>query len=176
MKRLSGSDLRAFVLWAVLFAAIIEILVGSGLAVVATQATPTPSVLKDQTASPTSTIPYPILPTIPVPTPPVFGPWAQFLDGKVEGPYLFTVTAYNDHDGHTPGSVSYSGLPVREGLTFACGPELKIGDMIILENGMRGVCLDRGGAITRGRLDVYLAELEEAKAFGVQEIRGVVVR
>lgn len=104
------------------------------------------------------------------------GSWALFLDGRVEGPYVFMVTAYNEHDGHTPGTVTASGLPVMEGITAACGPELELGTVIVLENGMILECLDRGGWITEGRLDIYFDSLSEAQEFGIQELRGVILR
>lgn len=104
------------------------------------------------------------------------GGWALFLDGKVEGPYLFTVTAYNEDDPYTPGSLTASGLPVIEGITVACGPELELGTVVILENGMVVRCLDRGGWITQGRLDIYFDDLSEAQRFGIQRLRGVILR
>lgn len=103
------------------------------------------------------------------------GAWALFLDGKVVGPYLFTVTAYNERDPYTPGTVTASGLPVMEGITVACGPEIALGAVIVLENGMILRCLDRGGWITEGRLDIYFDELSKAERFGIQRIRGVVI-
>lgn len=104
------------------------------------------------------------------------GLWALFLDGRVEGPFTFQVTGYNENDGHTPGMITASGLPVMEGITAACGPELELGTVIVLENGMILKCLDRGGWITEGRLDIYFDDLSEADGFGVQEITGVVIR
>ena len=104
------------------------------------------------------------------------GSWALFLDGRVAGPYIFMVTAYNENDGHTPRNITASGLPVVEGITAACGPEWPLGTVIVLENGMVLKCLDRGGWITGGRLDVYFDSLTEAQEFGIQEIRGVVIR
>jgi 3D (Asp-Asp-Asp) domain-containing protein len=32
------------------------------------------------------------------------------------------------------------------------------------------VCSDRGGKITEGRLDIYIAELKEARQFGRQRL------
>lgn len=104
------------------------------------------------------------------------GLWALFLDGRVEGPFTFKVTAYNENDGYTPGTVTASGLPVMEGITAACGPEFELGTVIVLENGMILKCLDRGGRITEGRLDVYFDSLSEAQQFGVQKIRVVVIK
>jgi len=104
------------------------------------------------------------------------GLWVLFLDGRVEGPMTFKVTAYNEHDGHTPGTITASGLPVMAEITAACGPELEFGAVIVLENGMIVRCLDRGGGIGEGELDIYLADLSEAERFGVQEIKGVIVR
>lgn len=104
------------------------------------------------------------------------GLWALFLDGRVEGPMTFRVTAYNEEDGHTPGTITASGLPVMAEITAACGPELELGAVIVLENGMIVRCLDRGGGIGEGELDIYLADLTEAERFGVQEIEGVIVR
>lgn len=104
------------------------------------------------------------------------GLWALFLDGRVEGPMTFRVTAYNEHDGHTPGTITASGLPVMAEITAACGPELDLGTVVILENGMIVRCLDRGSWIGRGELDIYLEDLDEAKQWGIQFLRGVVLR
>jgi 3D (Asp-Asp-Asp) domain-containing protein len=60
--------------------------------------------------------------------------------------------------------------------TAACGPELELGTVIVLENGMILKCLDRGGWITSRRLDIYFDSLYEAQEFGIEEIRGVVIR
>jgi 3D (Asp-Asp-Asp) domain-containing protein len=87
----------------------------------------------------------------------------------------FEVTAYTagpESTGKQPGDVGYgitaSGEHVRENYTIACPPSLPFGQRLEIEGVGERVCTDRGGAIKEGRLDVYIAELEEARQFGRQ--------
>jgi 3D (Asp-Asp-Asp) domain-containing protein len=87
----------------------------------------------------------------------------------------FEVTAYTagpESTGKQPGDVGYgitaSGEHVRENYTLACPPSIPFGQRLEIEGVGERVCTDRGGAIKEGRLDVYIAELEEALQFGRQ--------
>jgi 3D (Asp-Asp-Asp) domain-containing protein len=87
----------------------------------------------------------------------------------------FEVTAYTagpESTGKRPGDEGYgitaSGETVRENYTLACPPSLPFGQRLEIEGVGERVCTDRGGAIKEGRLDVYIAEIEEARQFGRQ--------
>lgn len=90
----------------------------------------------------------------------------------------YEITAYTANEestGKSPGDAGYgitaSGEPVREGITAACPPSLSFGTRIEIEGLGERVCLDRGGKITEGRLDLYIAELKEARQFGRQWLK-----
>jgi 3D (Asp-Asp-Asp) domain-containing protein len=87
----------------------------------------------------------------------------------------FEVTAYTageESTGKQLGDAGYgitaSGEHVREGVTIACPPSMAFGTRLEIEGIGERVCTDRGGAIKEGRLDIYIAELEEARQFGRQ--------
>jgi 3D (Asp-Asp-Asp) domain-containing protein len=87
----------------------------------------------------------------------------------------FEVTAYTageESTGKQPGDDGYgitaSGEHVQANYTLACPPSLPFGQRLEIEGVGERVCTDRGGAIKEGRLDVYIAELEEARQFGRQ--------
>jgi 3D (Asp-Asp-Asp) domain-containing protein len=87
----------------------------------------------------------------------------------------FEVTAYTageESTGKQPGDDGYgmtaSGEHVRENYTLACPPSMAFGTRLEIEVVGERVCADRGGAIKEGRLDVYIAGLEEARQFGRQ--------
>ncbi|WP_405099956.1 LysM peptidoglycan-binding domain-containing protein [Oceanobacillus sp. FSL H7-0719] len=91
----------------------------------------------------------------------------------------FKVTAYTagyESTKKRPGDPGYgitaSGEIVQENHTIACPETLPFGTKIhipTLEETY--VCEDRGSAITNGRLDIYIADLEEALEFGVQNLQ-----
>jgi 3D (Asp-Asp-Asp) domain-containing protein len=87
----------------------------------------------------------------------------------------FEVTSYTsgpESTGKSPGDAGYgittSGEHVREGITVACPPSMAFGTRLEIEGIGERVCTDRGGQITEGRLDIYIAELKEARQFGRQ--------
>lgn len=87
----------------------------------------------------------------------------------------FEVTAYTSGPESTskrsgdPGyGITASGELVSENHTAACPPSLPFGTRLEIEGLGERVCEDRGGAITEGRLDLYIAELKEARQFGRQ--------
>lgn len=89
---------------------------------------------------------------------------------------LFRVTAYTagyESTKKRPGDPGYgitaSGEVVQENHTMACPEALPFGTKIhIPALDETYVCEDRGSAITNGRLDIYIEDLEEALEFGVQ--------
>jgi 3D (Asp-Asp-Asp) domain-containing protein len=88
----------------------------------------------------------------------------------------FTATAYCDR------GLTKSGVRTREGIVAADPDELPVGSVVrIVEAGDRryeGVytVMDTGGKVQGRRIDVYVPDCDEAKAFGVRPIRVVVVR
>lgn len=89
----------------------------------------------------------------------------------------YEVTAYTsgaESTGKSPGDAGYgitaSGAEVSEGRTLACPPSLDFGTVVDIEGVGERVCSDRGSAITEGRLDVYMSELEDAVEFGRQSL------
>jgi 3D (Asp-Asp-Asp) domain-containing protein len=90
----------------------------------------------------------------------------------------FEVTSYTsgpESTGKQPGDVGYgitaSGEHVRENYTLACPPSMAFGTRLEIEGIGERVCSDRGGSIKEGRLDVYIAELKEARQFGRQRLQ-----
>jgi 3D (Asp-Asp-Asp) domain-containing protein len=90
----------------------------------------------------------------------------------------FEVTSYTagpESTGKQPGDTGYgitaSGEHVRESYTLACPQSIPFGQRLEIEGIGERVCTDRGGAIKEGRLDVYIAELEEARQFGRQWLK-----
>jgi 3D (Asp-Asp-Asp) domain-containing protein len=90
----------------------------------------------------------------------------------------FEVTAYTagpESTGKRPGDDGYgitaSGEHVREKYTLACPPSMAFGTRLEIEGIGERVCSDRGGAIKDGRLDIYFAELKEARQFGRQRLQ-----
>lgn len=88
-------------------------------------------------------------------------------------PIIYEVTAYTSNaesTGKSPGDPAYgitaSGKPVVDGLTAACAPSLPFGTRVDIEGVGERVCTDRGGAITEGKLDIYMTEVSDARAFG----------
>jgi 3D (Asp-Asp-Asp) domain-containing protein len=91
---------------------------------------------------------------------------------------IYEVTAYTagfestgKHPDHPLYGVTASGVYVQENLTIACGPEHEFGTRIYIpyfDNEFE--CQDRGGAITEGKIDVYIASLSEALEFGRREL------
>jgi 3D (Asp-Asp-Asp) domain-containing protein len=91
---------------------------------------------------------------------------------------MFEVTAYTsgfESTGKNPMDsefgITASGLRVIEHYTIACPESLEFGTKIYIpafENVF--TCMDRGSAITEGKLDVYMENLEYALMFGRQHL------
>ena len=91
---------------------------------------------------------------------------------------VYEVTAYTagyESTGKRPSHPAYgitaSGTTVKEGRTIACPKSLEYGTRIRIPYfGRTFTCEDRGAAITDGRLDVYIANVNEALTFGRREL------
>lgn len=97
--------------------------------------------------------------------------------------YTYEVTAYTagvESTGKRPGDAGYgvtaSGKTVQEGVTVACPPSLAFGTRLLIEGVGERVCEDRGGDIVEGRLDVYMADLQQALKFGRQTLEVEILR
>ncbi|MGK9388867.1 3D domain-containing protein [Bacillus sp. RK1064] len=94
----------------------------------------------------------------------------------------YEVTAYtNDVEStgksasHPDYGVTASGARTKTGHTIACPPSMAFGTRLNIEGiGVR-TCEDRGGAITEGHIDLYVAGVSEAKAFGRQRIKAEII-
>ncbi|MDO6447872.1 LysM peptidoglycan-binding domain-containing protein [Oceanobacillus profundus] len=91
----------------------------------------------------------------------------------------FTVTAYTagyESTGKEHGDPGYgitaSGTEVQEGQTIACPDSLSFGTKLYIPYFDKTfTCEDRGSAVTEGRLDVYMEDLDEALEFGVKDLQ-----
>lgn len=78
-----------------------------------------------------------------------------------------TLTAYTDCDpGMRCDGIMASGLQTFDGVA-ACGPAFAFGTVFVVPGlNRRFVCLDRGGAIGDGNLDIWMADRGVALEFG----------
>lgn len=99
-----------------------------------------------------------------------------------ENKHTFTVTAYTagpESTGKSPGDKGYgitaSGKQVQAGVTLACPKSLPFGTKVRIDGLGERVCHDRGGAITEGKLDVYMPTVSEARQFGRKQREVIIV-
>jgi 3D (Asp-Asp-Asp) domain-containing protein len=86
----------------------------------------------------------------------------------------FSVSAYTNAGGAPPfEGLMASGLYTREGYA-ACGPSYPFGTVFIID-GRGYICQDRGGAITDGHLDLWMADEAAALEWGRQELPVIVL-
>lgn len=97
---------------------------------------------------------------------------------------IYEVTAYTlgeESTGKSRRSKNYgitaSGEMVKENHTIACPKSLPFGTEIEIhyfDNTF--TCLDRGGAIKEGRLDVYMKDLDAALEFGRRKLKVHIIK
>lgn len=95
----------------------------------------------------------------------------------------FEVTAYTagfESTGKTESDPEYlitaSGERAWERITLACPPSMEFGTKVYIpdfENVF--TCQDRGSAITEGKLDVFMEQLDQAKMFGRQKLEVLIL-
>ncbi|WP_340968145.1 3D domain-containing protein [Bacillus sp. PPSBB_11] len=94
----------------------------------------------------------------------------------------YEVTAYTngaESTGKSAGDPDYgitaSGVRTKTGHTIACPPSMAFGTRLNIEGiGVR-TCEDRGGAITEGHIDLYVAGVAEAQAFGRKRLKAEII-
>ncbi len=74
-----------------------------------------------------------------------------------------SVSAYTNADGAGHG-ITASGVRTREGMA-ACGPSFPFGTVFVVQ-GKPYACMDRGGLVTDGHLDLWVSDEDTAWEFG----------
>lgn len=120
------------------------------------------------TSLPLVTVELPVDPPSPPPAP---------LKLASRGDIVYTVTAYTagyESTGKTPADPAYgvtaSGSQIKHG-DCACSPEFPFGTQFEVEGVGIVTCTDRGGAIQGNRLDIYIANLDNALQFGRKHLK-----
>jgi 3D (Asp-Asp-Asp) domain-containing protein len=88
------------------------------------------------------------------------------------------VSAYTsgyESTGKKPGDPDYgitaSGKRVKENHTIACPKSMHFGTQIYVPTLRKTyICEDRGSMITEGKLDIYIADVDQARKFGRQKL------
>lgn len=94
------------------------------------------------------------------------------IDRAESDAQVYEVTAYSVGDDFTPNhGITASGRRVKDGVTAACAREIPFGTRVDIEGVGQRTCYDRGGRITRGKIDVFMANKSEALAFGRRKLR-----
>lgn len=117
--------------------------------------------------------------------PAVSKPSSNVVKRKKVAPKLaqtYEVTAYTngaESTGKSAGEPDYgitaSGARTKTGHTIACPPSMAFGTRLNIEGiGVR-TCEDRGGAITEGHIDLYVAGVSEARDFGRQLLEAEII-
>jgi 3D (Asp-Asp-Asp) domain-containing protein len=108
----------------------------------------------------------------------------QIQSVKSEYYEVYEVTAYTagfESTGKTKDDPAYgvtaSGKMVKEWHTVACPRSLKFGTKIYIPYfNQEFTCEDRGSAITEGKLDIYIADLDQALQFGRRNIEIMIIK
>jgi 3D (Asp-Asp-Asp) domain-containing protein len=108
------------------------------------------------------------------------------VDEQLESGYYETyeITAYTagrESTGKSPGDPSYgitaSGEKVEENFTAACPKSMDFGTRLYIPYFKNTyVCTDRGGAITEGKIDIYMRHLDDALDFGRRDLEVRVIK
>ena len=70
------------------------------------------------------------------------------------------------------GSKTATGTKPKENRTIACdGKILKMGDIVYIQGYGIRVCEDKGGAVTKNRIDVYINNHDKALKMGIKKAR-----
>ncbi|MEK5308340.1 3D domain-containing protein [Bacillus sp. FSL M8-0326] len=94
----------------------------------------------------------------------------------------YEVTAYTNgaestgkSSDHPDYGVTASGARTKTGHTIACPPSMAFGTRLNIEGIGFRTCEDRGGAITEGHIDLYVAGVSEARSFGRQRLKAEII-
>ena len=89
---------------------------------------------------------------------------------------VMRISAYTAHDKGMDGhGITTSGEMVQEGRTIAAAENIPFGaEIFIPALDTVYTVTDRGGAINRGRLDLYMDKRADAIRFGVQELEVII--
>jgi len=89
-------------------------------------------------------------------------------------PEIWTVTAYCACEKCCPGSadgLTASNRRPTEGITVAADPSIPFGTEIWIEGIGSRLVEDRGSAITGNHIDIYFADHEDAREFGIKHLK-----
>lgn len=95
----------------------------------------------------------------------------------------FEITAYTagkestgKTESHALYGITASGEPALERITIACPKSMSFGTKVYIP-AFETVftCMDRGSAITEGKLDVYMEDIVHAQMFGRQKLQALVL-
>ena len=100
----------------------------------------------------------------------------EVIEEPVEDRRVMRISAYTANDAGMNGlGITANGECVVEGRTIAAAANIPFGTKIhIPELGQTYTVTDRGGAISRGRLDLYMDKRSDAIRFGVQELEVII--
>jgi len=96
---------------------------------------------------------------------------------KIIAVIVLVLTSYTDCDyGMRCDGITTSGEQTYDGVA-ACGPEYEFGTVFVVPVlGLEVTCLDRGGSIGNGNLDIWMQERGDALEFGVQRATVIIVK
>jgi 3D (Asp-Asp-Asp) domain-containing protein len=104
-------------------------------------------------------------------------PRSEIAEPIIDNTDIFVVTAYCPCErccGKSDG-ITATGVKATAGRTVAVDPtEIPYGTEVIV-NGHTYIAEDCGGAIKGNRIDIYFDSHQEALAFGVQNLEGVII-
>lgn len=97
--------------------------------------------------------------------------------------FEYIVTAYTDGYESTqkkPGQIGYgitaSGTVATQGRTISCSPNIPFGTVIEIQGVGVRVCEDRGSAIQSNHIDLFIADLHDAREFGRQTLKITILK
>jgi len=94
---------------------------------------------------------------------------------RAEGPCLMLkATAYDagyESNGRWTGHPSALGLPLRHGIVAVDPEVIPLGTRLYVEGYGYALAADTGSAIKGDRIDLFMADRDEALAFGVRQVR-----